>query len=100
LGILLAGRALGTDLPLPPPTTALGSLLSHLSRPSDDFQPSNVVFSMFPALDESRRMGKRDRHALRAERALVDLNPWLVRIGRPAIQPPSAASEILAAAAS
>jgi methylenetetrahydrofolate--tRNA-(uracil-5-)-methyltransferase len=97
LGIHLAGRLLGRDLPLPPRTTALGSLLSHLSRPNDDFQPSNVVFSMFPPLEDNRRMGKRDRHALLAERALADLNPWLARMGRPTLQP-TAASEMLAAA--
>ncbi|HEY2734570.1 MAG TPA: methylenetetrahydrofolate--tRNA-(uracil(54)-C(5))-methyltransferase (FADH(2)-oxidizing) TrmFO [Polyangiales bacterium] len=82
VGILLAARLRGEALPFPPRTTALGSLLSHLSKPNDDFQPSNVVFSMFPPY-EGRRLGKRDRHLALAERALSDLDPWLERIGRP-----------------
>jgi methylenetetrahydrofolate--tRNA-(uracil-5-)-methyltransferase len=81
VGITLAGTLLGTPLPLPPRGTALGSLLSHLSRPSDDFQPSNVVWSMFPPY-EGKRLGKRDRHLALAERALCELDPWLVQIGR------------------
>jgi methylenetetrahydrofolate--tRNA-(uracil-5-)-methyltransferase len=87
LGIALAGRLLGTSVPNPPPTTALGSLLSHLRKPNDDFQPSNVVWSMFPPyafeLGKRKKLGKRERHAALAQRALTDLNPWLAAIGRP-----------------
>ncbi|HEX7477356.1 MAG TPA: methylenetetrahydrofolate--tRNA-(uracil(54)-C(5))-methyltransferase (FADH(2)-oxidizing) TrmFO [Polyangiales bacterium] len=84
VGITLAGTLLGTPLPLPLRGTALGALLSHLSRPSDDFQPSNVVWSMFPPY-EGKRLGKRDRHLALAERALCELDPWLVQIGRPSV---------------
>ncbi len=89
LGIALAGRALGNELPTPPRETALGSLLSHLARENDDFQPSNVVFSMFPSIDIDRRIGKRERHAALADRALLALDPWLRQIGR---QPQALAS--------
>jgi hypothetical protein len=65
----------------PPRATALGSLCSHLSREQDDFQPSNIVWSMFPPY-EGGRLGKRDRHLALAQRALEDLNPWLQAIGR------------------
>jgi methylenetetrahydrofolate--tRNA-(uracil-5-)-methyltransferase len=84
LGIALAAQLHGEASPAPPRTSALGSLLSHLSRPNDDFQPSNVVFSMFPAY-EGRRLGKRERHLALAERALSDLDPWLEQIGRPRV---------------
>jgi methylenetetrahydrofolate--tRNA-(uracil-5-)-methyltransferase len=84
LGIALAAQLRGEASPAPPRTSALGSLLSHLSRPNDDFQPSNVVFSMFPAY-EGRRLGKRERHLALAERALSDLDPWLEQIGRPRV---------------
>jgi methylenetetrahydrofolate--tRNA-(uracil-5-)-methyltransferase len=85
LGIAIASRLRAGEGALPPATTALGSLLSHLRRPSDDFQPSNVVFSMFPELQSTARgrSGKRERHLALAERALTDLDPWLERIGRP-----------------
>jgi methylenetetrahydrofolate--tRNA-(uracil-5-)-methyltransferase len=75
IGLLLAGK------PLPPATTALGALLSHLRKPDSRFQPSNVVFSMFPEL-VTGRMGKRERHTALAQRALTDLDPWLHAIGR------------------
>jgi methylenetetrahydrofolate--tRNA-(uracil-5-)-methyltransferase len=85
VGLSLAGKL--TDQPLPPPPreSALGSLLSHLRRPSDDFQPSNVVFSMFPELPDppKGRRGKRERHLGLALRALTALDPWLAAIGRP-----------------
>ena len=83
IGVLLASRLLGTELPIPPETTALGALLRHLRRPSKVFQPSNVVFSMFPALPAGQvRLGKRERQLALAQRALTDLDPWLAQIGR------------------
>lgn len=98
---LVLGVALGRRLSegagfaesLPPRATALGSLWSHLRTPSDRFQPSNVIFSMFPPLgaptDEApradgrgpRKLGKRERFAALAARALQDLGPWLERVG-------------------
>ncbi|MEY4576427.1 MAG: hypothetical protein RL701_1130 [Pseudomonadota bacterium] len=84
VGLLLAGQLTGTPLPTPPATTALGALLSHLRRPDARFQPSNVVFSMFPEMAAPKgRRGKRERHLALAERALTDLDPWLVAIGKP-----------------
>jgi methylenetetrahydrofolate--tRNA-(uracil-5-)-methyltransferase len=82
IGILLAAKQRGETFPTPPPTTALGALLGHLRKPAARFQPSNVVFSMFPEL-VTGRMGKRERHTALAMRALADLNPWLSAIGRP-----------------
>jgi methylenetetrahydrofolate--tRNA-(uracil-5-)-methyltransferase len=82
LGVLLAARLQGRAVPRPPATTALGALLGHLRRPNKDFQPSNVVWSMFPPLQGGgRRLKKRDRHAAMAERALADLEPWLDAAG-------------------
>jgi methylenetetrahydrofolate--tRNA-(uracil-5-)-methyltransferase len=90
LGIAL-GRALRGEAAfaesLPPRATALGSLWSHLRTPSERYQPSNVVFSMFPPLgpdtDGRERAGlrKRARYAVLAERALSDLAPWLAAVG-------------------
>src|SRR4029077_9557183 len=50
VGVMLAQRVHGHAPVLPPPTTARGALLGHLRKPSADFQPSNVVWSMFPPL--------------------------------------------------
>ncbi len=80
LGALLAAKARGEASVLPPPTTALGALLGHLAdAEKKSFQPSNVVWSMFPPLEG--RHGKRERHERMAERALRDLEPWLDAVG-------------------
>ncbi|MEM7446295.1 MAG: FAD-dependent oxidoreductase, partial [Pseudomonadota bacterium] len=83
---LLAGRfaaaeRLGTTMPSPPPTTALGALLGHITGGAEEetFQPMNVNFGLFPELDGARkgRRGKAERKRAYAERALADLNGWL-----------------------
>jgi methylenetetrahydrofolate--tRNA-(uracil-5-)-methyltransferase len=81
LGLALAALSRGEEVFAPPRTSALGSLCSHLARESEDFQPSNIVWSMFPP-HTGARLGKRDRHLALATRALEDLNSWLPRIGR------------------
>jgi methylenetetrahydrofolate--tRNA-(uracil-5-)-methyltransferase len=81
LGILLAARQRGSSLVPPPPSTALGALLSHLRKPVDDFQPSNVLWSMFPPLDNAK-LRKAARHQQMSERALAALNDWLGSIGQ------------------
>jgi methylenetetrahydrofolate--tRNA-(uracil-5-)-methyltransferase len=99
IGLMLSAQLSGQPVPTPPATTALGSLLGHLRKPSDAFQPSNVVFSMFPAA-APMRAGKRERHLKLAERALTGLDPWLVQIGRPrdpAVTPLMAAEPIAVA---
>jgi methylenetetrahydrofolate--tRNA-(uracil-5-)-methyltransferase len=73
---LVLGRMLTGD-PAPPTTTALGALLGHLrDREKKVFQPSNIVWSMFPPLPDPR-LRKRARYEVLAQRALVDIEPWL-----------------------
>jgi len=53
-------------------------VIAHLRKPSDDFQPTNVVWSLFPALDDPKlRKDKKGRHEKMAERALADLETWI-----------------------
>jgi methylenetetrahydrofolate--tRNA-(uracil-5-)-methyltransferase len=73
VGVMLAERVSGLPGLPPPPTTALGALLGHLRTPRPDFQPSNVVWSMFPPLPSTRRMSRKDRREALAQRALEDL---------------------------
>jgi methylenetetrahydrofolate--tRNA-(uracil-5-)-methyltransferase len=87
---LLAGRFAaaerqGTELVRPPPTTALGALLAHITGGADErtFQPMNVNFGLFPPLDEDvlvrgREKGRARKSAM-SERALADLDRWLGR---------------------
>ena len=64
---------------LPPPTTALGSLLGHLSKSSPlNFQPMNINWALFPPLSTSAR-GK-SKYRLLTERALRDLGNWSEKI--------------------
>jgi methylenetetrahydrofolate--tRNA-(uracil-5-)-methyltransferase len=79
---LLAGRfaaaeMLGRDAISPPPTTAIGSLLEHITGAADPalFQPMNVNFGLFPELAERNR--GRDRKRALSTRALRDLGLWL-----------------------
>ncbi|MEM1415341.1 MAG: hypothetical protein AAGH15_10585, partial [Myxococcota bacterium] len=79
----------------PPAVTALGALRGHLRTPRDDFQPSNVVWSMFPPLDppyattpkgKRRKLGKRERREAKAARALEALPTWLRSVGVPSVE--------------
>ncbi|HET6418131.1 MAG TPA: methylenetetrahydrofolate--tRNA-(uracil(54)-C(5))-methyltransferase (FADH(2)-oxidizing) TrmFO [Polyangiales bacterium] len=76
LGIKLAHELRGRVFSFPPGTTMLGGMIGHLREPNDDFQPSNVMFSMVPTVGEPR-LGKRARRDAQSERALQDLGVWL-----------------------
>jgi methylenetetrahydrofolate--tRNA-(uracil-5-)-methyltransferase len=79
---LLAGRfaaaaRLGHSASPPPPTTALGALLAHITggANAETFQPMNVNFGLFPPLDGRAR--GRDRRKGYAIRARAALDAWL-----------------------
>ena len=81
---LLAGRfavaeAAGNTLVSPPPTTALGALLGHITggANAESYQPMNVNFGLCPPLDAGRTK-KADRKKLYTDRARADLDAWLV----------------------
>ena len=94
---LLAGRFAvaeqkGAAVTPPPPTTALGALLSHITGGADakSFQPMNVNFGLFPEIaiprlkDGKRLRGKEKARAKKqaiTARALEDLNAWLAGTG-------------------
>lgn len=79
---LLAGRfaaaeRLGHDITPPPLETAFGALLSHITggAEADTFQPMNVNFGLFPALE--KRVHKSQRKQAMSTRALDAINGWL-----------------------
>lgn len=94
---LLAGRfaaaeRLGQTITPPPPTTALGALLTHITTGhvpgrKGAFQPMNVNFGLFPEMEGPSRgpNGERLRGAAKAQakkrlmtaRALADHDAWL-----------------------
>jgi len=73
----LAGRA-GLEPVVPPLTTAMGALLSHITGGADaeTFQPMNVNFGLFP-VPEGKLPKGRDRKRVYTTRALDDLQAWL-----------------------
>jgi methylenetetrahydrofolate--tRNA-(uracil-5-)-methyltransferase len=94
-GRLAASERLGREASSPPPTTALGALVAHITgghiaggaaAGPRSFQPMNVNFGLFPPIDvperdgEGRRIKGKDRTAHRkralGERALADLARW------------------------
>ena len=79
-GLFAASGQRGERLPPPPPTTALGALLTHITKGADatTFQPMNINFGLFPPLDDASVRG-RDRKHVMARRALADLDAWLGR---------------------
>ncbi len=79
---LLAGRFLAAerrgDAPSPPPpTTALGALLHHITggASAETFQPMNVNFGLFPPL--AGRFRRKERRHEYVRRARSDLDPWI-----------------------
>ncbi len=98
---LLAGRfasaeQLGSNPTPPPPTTALGALLNHITGghlsangkgATRSFQPMNINYGLLPPMDAPRvdKDGKRlkgkargfAKKQLMSARALVDLEQWL-----------------------
>ncbi len=81
---LLAGRFAAAEIAglgesPPPPTTALGALLSHITGGAEasQFQPMNVNFGLFPPLPSGRKYRGKDRKQALSARALEDLAGWL-----------------------
>jgi methylenetetrahydrofolate--tRNA-(uracil-5-)-methyltransferase len=86
-GRLAAAEQSGFDIAPPPPETAFGALLGHITGGADEktFQPMNVNFGLFPELESGTnpRTGKPmrlkggDRKQAMAHRALAALDAWL-----------------------
>jgi methylenetetrahydrofolate--tRNA-(uracil-5-)-methyltransferase len=76
-GRFAAAERLKDTIEAPPPTTALGALLTHITTGADEatFQPMNVNFGLFPPLET--RTKRKERKPAYARRALNDLATWL-----------------------
>ena len=82
---LLAGRMAaaelkGETLPPPPPDTAMGALVTHITGGAEakTFQPMNVNFGLFPPIDaRGGRKGRKDRYKAYTDRAKASFTEWL-----------------------
>ncbi|QXM24962.1 methylenetetrahydrofolate--tRNA-(uracil(54)-C(5))-methyltransferase (FADH(2)-oxidizing) TrmFO [Elioraea tepida] len=86
---LLAGRFAAAEAkgeaPIPPPPeTAMGALLAHITGGADaeTFQPMNINFGLFPPLPDGPK--GRERKRAYCERALAAADAWA---GRPHVLP-------------
>ena len=93
-GKLAAADALGSEIDMPPSTSAHGALIAHITGghlaeerggKSRSFQPMNVNFGLFPdipapkTIDGKRLRGKERglaRKRMQAVRALEDFSEW------------------------
>lgn len=81
-GLMLAQRLLDQPVVFPPPTTALGGILTHLSRKQPSYQPSNLTWACIPPLEgTNKRLKKRDRYEALAARGIADHDAWRASIG-------------------
>jgi methylenetetrahydrofolate--tRNA-(uracil-5-)-methyltransferase len=76
-GRFAAAELAGSPLPQPPPETALGALLGHITGGADaaSYQPMNVNFGLFPPV--AGKAKKADRKALYTVRAGEKLAEWM-----------------------
>ncbi|MAF94851.1 MAG: methylenetetrahydrofolate--tRNA-(uracil(54)-C(5))-methyltransferase (FADH(2)-oxidizing) TrmFO [Rhodospirillaceae bacterium] len=89
-GRFAATERLGRNPLPPPPTTAMGAILNHITAGADaeTFQPMNVNFGLFPPVEGTDERGKRLRGRKRKQamsaRALRDFDAWLTETAQAA----------------
>ncbi|WP_333816538.1 methylenetetrahydrofolate--tRNA-(uracil(54)-C(5))-methyltransferase (FADH(2)-oxidizing) TrmFO [Tabrizicola sp.] len=79
-GQMAAHDLLGRALPPPPPETAMGALVTHITGGAEakTFQPMNVNFGLFPPIDaKGGRRGRHDRYKAYTDRAKEAFTAWL-----------------------
>jgi methylenetetrahydrofolate--tRNA-(uracil-5-)-methyltransferase len=75
--VMLAQKLRALECKPPPETTALGGILTHLSRKQPKYQPSNITWAHLPPLEAAEgRLKKRARYEVMAQRALSALDAW------------------------
>jgi len=89
-GLIIAGEILGTPLELPPQTTMLGALHSHITGGAEaaTFQPMNINYGLLPPM--TGKIHKKDRKPAYGQRAMADFDSWLQ--ASPLLQSPMAKS--------
>jgi methylenetetrahydrofolate--tRNA-(uracil-5-)-methyltransferase len=79
-GRMAAAELAGKTLLPPPPETAMGALITHITGGAEakTFQPMNVNFGLFPPIDaRGGRKGRKDRYKAYTDRAKELFTAWL-----------------------
>lgn len=95
-GLFAAHEALGTSISAPPPTSACGAIINHITGGHIErmdgagprsFQPMNINFGLLPPLDEmpkhpeGKRLRGKEKTRLKkqvmAKRGLTDFQSWI-----------------------
>jgi methylenetetrahydrofolate--tRNA-(uracil-5-)-methyltransferase len=79
-GRMAAAQIQGRNLPPPPPETAMGALVTHITGGAEakTFQPMNVNFGLFPPIDaKGGRRGRTVRYKAYTDRAKQAFTEWL-----------------------
>jgi len=79
-GRLAAAQILGRSIAAPPPDTATGALVNHITGGAEakTFQPMNVNFGLFPPIDaKGGRRGRVVRYKAYTDRAKASWAGWL-----------------------
>ncbi len=79
-GRMAAAELMGKTLNPPPPETAMGALITHITGGADakTFQPMNVNFGLFPPIDaKGGRKGRQTRYKAYTDRAKAAFTEWL-----------------------
>ncbi len=82
-GMMAAAELAGEAWVPPPPTSAMGALLSHITGDAEasHFQPMNVNFGLFPPLHDVKKKVRKEAYT---DRAKADFGEWLSRSRVPA----------------
>jgi methylenetetrahydrofolate--tRNA-(uracil-5-)-methyltransferase len=78
-GMMAAEELAGGKWHSPPPTSAMGALLSHITGDAEasSYQPMNVNFGLFPPLHDVKKKARKEAYT---ERGKEDFGAWLAGI--------------------
>ncbi len=79
-GRMAAAEMTGQQIAPPPPETAMGALVTHITGGAEakTFQPMNVNFGLFPPVDaKGGRKNRKTRYKLYTDRAKLAWSQWL-----------------------
>ena len=78
-GMMAASELAGEDWAPPPPTSAMGALLAHITGDAEasSYQPMNVNFGLFPPMHEVKKKARKEAYTSRAK---ADFGDWLAAL--------------------